>query len=70
MVYKVFSSSKSLNEFSEIDIQKALEQIYRNSKMLGIMQRVASEEYYFVYDSLKTKGQKIITLINKELNND
>jgi hypothetical protein len=34
------------------------------------MQRVASEEYYFVYDSLKTKGQKIITLINKELNND
>lgn len=70
MVYKVFTSSKSPNEFSKNDIQKALEQIYRNSKMLGIMQRVASEEYYFVYDSLKTKGQKIINLINKELNND
>jgi len=70
MVYKVFSSSESLNKFSESEIQKALEQIYRNSKMLGIMQRVASEEYYFVYDSLKTKGQKIVTLINKELNND
>jgi len=70
IVYKVFTSSKSPNEFSERDIQKALEQIYQNSKMLGIMQRVASEEYFFVYDSLKTKGQNIVNLIKKELDND
>lgn len=70
MVYKVFASSKSPNEFSKKDLQKALKQIYNNSKMLGIMQRVASEEYFFVYDSLKTKGQKIVTLIKKEFDND
>jgi len=70
MAYKVFASTKSANEFSKNDQTKALEQIYKNSKMLGIMQRVASEEYYFVYDSLKTKGQKVVSLINKELNND
>ncbi|TJY36440.1 DUF6090 family protein [Pontimicrobium aquaticum] len=70
IVYKVFASLKSPNEFSKKDLQKALKQLYNNSKMLGIMQRVASEEYFFVYDSLKTKGQKIVTLIKKEFDND
>lgn len=70
MAYKVFASTKSANEFSKNDQTKALEQIYQNSKMLGIMQRVASEQYFFVYDSLKAKGQKIVTLIKNELNDD
>lgn len=68
IVYKVFSNSKPPNAFSIEDQQKALHQIYKNSKMLGIMQRVASEKYFFVYDSLKSKGQKIINLIKKRDN--
>lgn len=70
MVYKVFGSSKAPHEFSKKDQEKALEQIYQNSKMLGIMQRVATEKYFYVYDSLKIKGQRIVKLIEEEKTND
>ena len=37
--------------------------------MLGIMQRVATEKYFYVYDSLKIKGQRIVKLIEEEKTN-
>lgn len=70
IVFKVFTSPKPPSEFSKNDQQKALEQLYRNSKMLGIMQRVATEKYFYVYDSLKIKGKRIIQLIEEEKAHD
>ncbi len=67
-VYKVFANSKPPSAFSKADQKNALEQLYQNSKILGIMQRVASEKYFFVYDSLKSKGQKIVNLIAEKNN--
>lgn len=70
IVFKIFTSPKPPSEFSKNDQQKALKQLYRNSKMLGIMQRVATEKYFYVYDSLKIKGKRIIKLIEEERAND
>ena len=55
------------NKTSEEDLTQTLEIIYTNSKILGIMQRVADEQYFWVYDSLKTKGHTIVKLIDKEI---
>jgi hypothetical protein len=52
------------------ELQITLELIYKNSKMLGIMQRVADEEYFEVYDSLRAKGHKIVKLIEMKIAND
>jgi len=55
---------------SKEDVQRTLKLIYHNSKILGIMQRVADEHYFYVYDSLRTKGQRIVSLIEKKLVDD
>ncbi|WP_431135570.1 DUF6090 family protein [Psychroserpens mesophilus] len=57
-------------EMTNEELQLTLGLIYKNSKMLGIMQRVADEEYFEVYDSLKVKGHKIVKLIEAEIAND
>ena len=68
-VFKFLNDIQTQKELSEQDIRLALKHIYRNSKMLGVMQRVADEKYFSVYDSLEVKGQKITALIEKEINN-
>jgi len=58
------------NQTTPEDLQLTLELIYKNSKILGIMQRVADEEHFWVYDSLKAKGNTIVKLIEKEIYNE
>ncbi|MBO3116087.1 hypothetical protein J4050_04975 [Winogradskyella sp. DF17] len=66
-IFKVFLGDIPLEDMPAKKIKLAAEQFYKNSKMLGMMQRVASEKYFSVYDTLKVKGQHIVTLIDKEL---
>lgn len=68
-VFKFLNAMDTQKKLSEEEIRLSLEQIYRNSKILGVMQRVADEQYFSVYDSLKSKGQKIVQLIENEVNN-
>jgi len=65
-VFKLLNAESTPIELSERDKRLALEHIFNNSQILGIMQRVADEKYFSVYDSLRSKGQKLITLIEKE----
>ncbi|WP_455169319.1 DUF6090 family protein [Aegicerativicinus sediminis] len=67
LIFKIFSGQNGMNKFSDDEINKAIKQIFHNSKILGIMQRVASERYFEVYDNLKTKGEKVITLIKNDI---
>ncbi|WP_248413169.1 DUF6090 family protein [Psychroserpens algicola] len=64
-ISRFFKMSSHANSREELN--KTLELIYKNSRILGIMQRVADEEHFWVYDSLRSKGDKIVKLINKEI---
>lgn len=67
-VFKVLSRDRYSLAITEKEIKPALETIFKNANILGIMERVASEQYFEVYENLKQKGEHLTSLIEKRTN--
>ncbi|GGG40595.1 hypothetical protein GCM10011414_07610 [Croceivirga lutea] len=66
-VFKVLERHQYELTIAEEEITPAVEIIFKNSNILGIMERVASEQYFEVYDVLKQKGEYLTFLIENRI---